>query len=405
MTTEIESLLKQRLGLDADSIGSSAIARAVQERMSACQSVNTAAYEELLVFSEEELLQLIELVVVPETWFFRDTEAFATMAQYALEKWLPTHPEGMLRLLSLPCSTGEEAYSMAMALLDAGMPPTRFLVEALDVSARALLRAKEAVYGKNSFRSRDLGFRDRYMQATTEGYKMDSAVVRQVHFESGNLIDDCLLPGPESYDVIFCRNLLIYFDRPTQDLTVEKLWRLLKPNGLAFVGPSETALMTSHHFVSLKAPLAFAFRKADAVTREAKTLKALPRPVKAIAPMPPFVQSRPVPRLTPPARALDLDEALRLADLGQLKEASKHCEDYNHAHGPSAKAFYLLGLIRDAAGEPSEAIGFYRKALYLDPHHREALLHLALLLDQQGETEAAKILNARAARIDHKARN
>jgi len=405
MTSEIESLLKQRLGLDAESIGSSAIARAVQERMAACPTVDITAYEGLLASSEEELLQLIELVVVPETWFFRDTEAFVTLAQYVMKEWLPAHPKGALRLLSLPCSTGEEAYSMAMALLDAGMPPNRFLIEALDISSRALLRAKEAVYGKNSFRSRDLGFRDRYMQATIEGYQMHPAVIRQVHFQSGNLIEDSLLPGPENYDVIFCRNLLIYFDRPTQDLAVKKLWRLLKPNGLAFVGPSETALLTSHHFISLKAPLAFAFRKADAITRKAKTLKTLPCPVKAIAPMPPPVQSRPAPRSVPRARALDLDEALRLADLGQLKEASKYCEDYNKAHGPSAKAFYLLGLIRDTAGKPSEAIGYYRKALYLDPHHREALLHLALLLDQQGEAEAAKILHERAARIEQKTRN
>jgi len=405
MTAEIESLLKQRLGLDAESIGSSAIARAVQERMSACQSVNTTAYEGLLASSEEELLQLIELVVVPETWFFRDTEAFVTLTRYALAEWLPAHPEGMLRLLSLPCSTGEEAYSMAMALLDAGMPPTRFLIDALDVSARALLRAKEAIYGKNSFRSRDLGFRDRYMKAMAEGYQMNPAVVRQVHFQSGNLIDDGLLPGPESYDVIFCRNLLIYFDRPTQDLAVKKLWHLLKPNGLAFVGPSETTLLTSHHFVSLKAPLAFAFRKTDAIACKAKPHKALPRLAKAIAPLSPFVQSRPAPRSTPPTRALDLDEALRLADLGQLKEASKYCEDYNHANGPSAKAFYLLGLIRDTSGESSEAIGYYRKALYLDPHHRDTLIHLAILLDHLGETEAAKNLNARAARIEHKTRN
>ena len=278
--TEIEALLKRRLGLDAESIGSSAIARAVQERMEALEMTDTHAYGKRVAACEIELQQLIELVVVPETWFFRDTGAFAMLAQLALREWLPAHPEGVLRLLSLPCSSGEEAYSMAMALLDAGFPAGRFYIDAVDVSTLALARAKNAVYGRNSFRSRDLSFRDRHFKQAKDGYHLAETVRRQVRFQSGNVIDDGLLPGLEIYDAIFCRNLLIYFDRPTQDHVVKVLLRLLKEEGVVFVGPSEAALLANHKFASLKVPLAFAFRKTNALAAEAKKTAALPLPVK-----------------------------------------------------------------------------------------------------------------------------
>jgi chemotaxis protein methyltransferase WspC len=91
-------------------------------------------------------------------------------------------------------------------------------------------------------------------------------------------------------------------------------------------------------------------------------------------------------------------DAQRLADQGRLAEAALCCEAYVREHGPSPQAFYLLGLMQDAAGNRPEAANFYRKALYLDPNHHETVVHLALLLEKQGDTAGAKILNDRACR-------
>src|ERR1700674_835338 len=148
---EFENLLKRTIGLDAASIGSSAIKRAVQVRAAACNLKDPKAYWRFLCTSKAELQELVEAVIVPETWFFRDGEAFLAMARLAHEEWLPRHARA-LRLLSLPCSTGEEPYSMAMALLDGGFPVDRFRVDAVDVSTRALEHARHGIYGKNSFR-------------------------------------------------------------------------------------------------------------------------------------------------------------------------------------------------------------------------------------------------------------
>src|SRR5207249_345639 len=214
-----------------------------EKRLLACELQETHAYWERVRASEAELQELIEAVVVPETWFFRDREAFAALALTVYEDWLGAHPEDDLRLLSLPSSTGEEPYSMAMALLDAGFPANRFRVDAVDISARALARAGHAVYGKNSFRGNELGFRDRHFEATTHGYRLSDAVRRQVQFQQGNLLAAGFLPGVESYDVIFCRNVLIYFDRAAQDRALTVLVRLLTPKGVLFVAPSETGLL------------------------------------------------------------------------------------------------------------------------------------------------------------------
>lgn len=163
---DFANLLKASMGLDAASIGGSAIERAVLERASACGVAGPDAYWQRVCASPVELQELIEAVVVPETWFFRDREAFSTLVRLARDASWATHTGGVRRILSLPSSTGEEPYSIAMALFDAGVPADRFSIDAVDISAQAIALARTGVYGRNSFRGRELGFRSRYFDAT-----------------------------------------------------------------------------------------------------------------------------------------------------------------------------------------------------------------------------------------------
>ena len=414
-----EPLLKETMGLDAVSIGSAAIQRAVRERLAACKLKDVRAYWERIHASETELQELIEAVVVPETWFFRDRGAFGALARLAQEVWPRTRPNGCIRLLSLPCSTGEEPYSMVMGLADAAFPMHRLHVDAVDISRRSLAYAHRAVYTRNSFRGNDLGFRNRYFEATPHGYRLADGVRKPVHFLQGNLVESGFLPGAGIYDVIFCRNLLIYFDRMTQDRVIGVLTRLLSTDGLLFVGPSETGLLLEHNFVSVKMPLAFAFRKADAVPPEPKHSAPPKRTSSRIQATPPVSAHRPkhdaqhkhgiAAKSAPPAAAMPmesmpkaqkdaLDEAERLANQGDLVRAMEHCESHIQEHGPSARAFYLMGLVHDAAGREEDAHSQYRRVLYLDPSHHEALIHLAFLLEKRGDTAGAQVLHARAKR-------
>ena len=412
---DFENLLKVSIGLNAASIGPSAIERAVQERLAACNLGDRQAYWESLGVSDTELQELIDAVVVPETWFFRDSESFAALARLVREDWLQTPGDGVLRLLSLPCSTGEEPYSMAMALLDASIPADRFRVDAVDISTRALAQAARAVYGRNSFRGHELGVRDRHFEVTAQGYHVSDAVRQQVCLRHGNLFAADFLPGVEVYDVIFCRNVLIYFDRATQDRAIVVLTRLLKAKGVLFVAPAETALPSAQGFVSTNMPLAFAFRRAAAVRLKPKKT---PHPVERPSARRPL--TKPVPLHRAPAtsaapaaasrtglaveKASDISEAMRLADQGHFVEAATCCAEHLRRHGPSGTAFYLMGLVRDATGNQHEAVSYYRKALYLEPNHGEAQIHLALLMEKQGDTAGAQVLRNRARRLEQQSK-
>lgn len=414
MLADFEELLKRTMGLDAVSIGAPAIERTVQQRLAACGLPDSAAYLERVLASPGELQELIEAVIVPETWFFRDREAFAALAGPAVQEWQRAHPAGVFRVLSLPCSTGEEPYSAAMALFEAGLPADRFRVDAFDISLRSLAAARRAVFGRNSFRGGDLSFRDRHFTPVPGGWQLNDAVRAQVEFRHGNALEATLPAGTPAYDAIFCRNLLIYFDRTTQDRAIANLARLLSPDGWLLVGPSETGLLMSHAFASAKIPLAFAFRPAATT----------PRPEAAFSPPSAPRHVPPVPRVFAPARELPfssvtlrtlvpaavapapthsgLTAAMQLANQGRLVEAARECEAHLRAHGPSAQAFYVMGLVRDASGNHADAAGFYRKALYLDPAHHETLVQLAVLLEGQGDKAGAKVMGERARRLEAK---
>ncbi len=261
--TQIENLLQQLIGLNVAAIGSSLIERAVRTRMRHCELTKKDDYLKLVSASSAERDALIESVVITETWFFRDRHPFEALVRLVRDEWLPAHPTGSLRLLSLPCSSGEEPYSMAMALMDAGIPPTRFQIDAVDISPRTLASAERAVYGKNSFRGPDLVFRTRYFETTAEGHALAPTVRAQVKFQRGNVLDDDCLAKEEPYDIVFCRNLLIYLDGPGQKKVLLKLRRLLVPTGALFLGPAELPLALENGFVSANHPGSFACRHPD----------------------------------------------------------------------------------------------------------------------------------------------
>jgi chemotaxis protein methyltransferase WspC len=413
-----EALLKHVIGLDSASIGAPAVERAVLERCALWHGDGAGdldAYWTALNASADELQMLIEAVVVPETWFFRDREAFTALARLAGER-LARQFHLPLRLLSLPCATGEEPYSMAMALFDAGIAAGRFVIDAVDVSDRAISHAAQAVYGRNSFRGHQTGFRERYFAESNSGWLLERAVRDAVRFRRANLFDAALFDA-QPYDFVFCRNVLIYFDRATQDRAAGVLDRLLAPDGTLFVGPSETGLLTRHGMTPVKIPLAFAFSRA--VPTAAPPARVVP-PAPVVPQVPPrekakrdgtaaFSRARgapprpheqPLAALAPvTAKSADaLAYASRVADQGRLVEAARLSVEHVRVHGPSAAAFYLLGLIADASGHASDAGGWYRKTLYLEPMHHEALTHLGALLELQGDRAGARLLIERAAR-------
>ncbi|WP_244540188.1 CheR family methyltransferase [Kaistia soli] len=379
--------------------------------MAATHLTEPAAYWRLVTGSRHELQELINAVVIPETWFFRDREAFAALARHARAN---RRPGQHIRILSLPCSTGEEPYSAAMAMFDAGFAASDFHIEGIDVSTRNIAEAEQAVYGRNSFRGEDLAFRARFCEQVPGGYRPVATVLRQVTFRAANLFDVTATAPSELYDVVFCRNLLIYFDRTRQERALAHLRAILAPGGMLLVGPAESSLPGLCGFVSARMPMAFAFLKQEAETTPRPTLPPAPKvkPQRVLRPATPS-PTRPTSRLSAasarPETTADLMRSSlaaieRAANAGQLDEAKAAAGQHIDRFGPAAEVYYLLGLAHDAGKEPDRAIENYRKTLYLAPDHRETLAHLALLLQRQGDLDGAKVLSARLARLEKRSR-
>jgi chemotaxis protein methyltransferase WspC len=404
---DFESLLREAIGLDPDTIGSNTLHRAVKVRMTTLGIPSIQRYWEYLEGSSGELQELVEAVVVPETWFFRDREAFGAMSRQLKSSFFSASADSQIRILSVPCCTGEEPYSIAITLLEAGMFGNRFAIDAVDVSRSAIVRAKRGVYGTNSFRGDDLGFRGRYMEREGDRYRIRQDIRHAVRFYQDNLFAGSFRGDSAPYDVIFCRNLLIYFDTGKQALALEKLKRLLKPNGSLFVGPAEAVLASRNGFQPLNEVMSFAFKKEPMPVASITGFR-MPQPKRAVLPeqrlsSPASTSMGTVTAIAAefsakPKTQVDISQIQSLADAGQFEQALALCQGFFHENVATAEVCYLRGLIHDAMNETADAVKWYRKTVYLEPAHSEALLHLALHYERQNNPTAAARLRQRAKR-------
>ncbi len=468
--SRFEALLAERMGLDPESIGPAAVSRAVQIRARDVAQGDLEKYWSTLTHSLDERQALIELVVVPETWFFRYPESlnlFGERVQSMLRARQAKGSSAPVRVISLPCSTGEEPYSIVMALLARGIAREQFVVHGLDISAVAVARARAGVYGKNAFRTEDLSFRDRHFSRVKDDYVLAPSIRAAVDFRVENIFELSADTRASPYDVVFCRNLLIYFDPDTQRRALDVLSQLSTETSELFVGPAEASLLTRSGYASVGSHRAFAFSRTRRVLAEpgdgpaihawrTNTSPSNTMPVRANGadnaasrgfPRMPG-GARPVrsghagfaaPRsLASPAgrpfaaraqgRAQPLSDnrawgmagqpaasAVRvatqttqqqdgfawihaMADQGRVEEASQAARQALVDHGPDAGLFYLLGLCLDAQNDLTQAAVHYRKALYLEPDHVQALNHLAVLLEAQGDGASARRMRQRALR-------
>lgn len=404
--SRVEALLARVLGLDPASLGTAAVRDLVDTRLRARGASDEGSYLRLLETDKDELECLLEAAVVHETWFFREPAAFDCLRDFALQR---AARGSALRILSVPCSTGEEPYSIAMTLLDAGLLPTSFAIEAVDVSEPALAAARRAVYGKNSFRG---GQKPKEAHFITRGASAElrESVRKTVRFSAGNLLDPALFAGT-SFDVVFCKNLLIYLDRSARKTALATIGRLLAPDALLFAGHSESPEYMALGFERFGESGSFAFRRSQpkaprtsarpsARTKRRSSLPAAPRPAPARA-TPARVKSarpRPAPKAVVAEPREDLSKARVLADRGSVIEATRLCEAHLKRDAQNAEAHCLLGLLKQSAGDLTAARASLERAIYLDPENHEALVHLGLLHAKLGDRAAAEQLKRRADR-------
>lgn len=435
----IERLLEQKIGLSIETIGADSIANIIRRRMEGCGTPDYAAYFEYLQNVATEWDELIEAVVVPETWFFRNEESFTFLGQYVKNEWLPRHLNSPIRALSIPCSTGEEPYSIVMSFVESGITHQRIAVDAVDISSKALSKARRGIYGPESFRRPDtLPLRDRYFSATAEGYQLAPDIQAAVRFLRGNILDDNILSDAETYEIIFCRNLLIYLNPAARQKISAIIERLLSRTGLLFVGHAERPLFQAQAFAPITTPGVFAYYRVGQLDegklsqecrlpvrfeRRKSSRAVLPpaaaQPIGKVlpaaratvknpsspatqTPLPPMSDSQVFleHRRTPPDTALQtLSTARELADQGNLQEALKLCHAVLKENAAHVQTHFLMGLIYQALKDEHQAEKSFHKTIYLDPNHHEALYYLALIMEDHGHHERARQLRQRIQRI------
>ncbi|HYD97562.1 MAG TPA: CheR family methyltransferase [Noviherbaspirillum sp.] len=400
----IHLLLQRATGL---TLSPGNVDNAVKRRMKQLGTDDHRRYLAIAAASKEELDALIDLVVVPETWFFRDADAFAAASEFIVKRLAAGQQQ--VRVLSVPCASGEEPYSVAIALLEAGIAPERVAITGIDVSPQAIRKAVGAVYQRNAFRGRDSGFRERYFRKTDEGYALREDIRRQVRFQCANLLALDEPAGGQAFDIVFCRNLLIYFDEQAQATAIRKLGLLLKDDGMLFSGYAETAAYCRHGYTLAPYAKAFALRKKLAPPPAPPLALPSRRPKPSTRRQPERVPGRampPVPARTEasfPSGADDntgalLEQARRMADRGTAAEARAAYQALLRQAPDSAEAYFMLGLLSEQHDE-REAEECLRRAVYLDPDHYEALCHLALLAERRGNAAAARSFRQRAGRV------
>ncbi len=374
-------------------------------------------------------------LTVGETYFYRERAAFAALEEHVLPQLAASRHAGQrrLRIWSAACCTGEEAYSLAIAATRCLPEPARWDISVLatDINPHFLQRAAEGVYGEWSFRGTPPAVRERYCRPLSDGrFQVLPEIRKRVTFDYLNLADNSfpsLLNQTNGMDLIFCRNVLIYFEPALGARVGRRLGRSLSDGGWLFVGAAETFSLLFGELDAATWRGAVVYRKAStpaprrrpafvppaagpvaeeapAETRGRRGLPPAPVARQNAAPAPPaplakatalFDQGRyaeVVQTLTGLAARGQAEAALLArahANLGQLSEALACCERAIGADKLNPALHYLRGTILAERGEPEEAAREFRRATYLAPDFVMAHLGLGHLARGRGNAAGA----------------
>jgi chemotaxis protein methyltransferase CheR len=338
------AILAEFVGLRASGATEARLAAGVEARCLA-RRVDGARYLSHLAADAAERQALVDLVTVPETSWFREAGQIAVLVEGILARVGPARHEPVV-VWSAGCAAGQEPYSVAIALAEAGFTGHRII--ATDVSDRAVDRVAAGVYNDFELRGLSPARRDRWFERCAAGWRIDPRLRERVAVQRANLLVDKPPIGPGTCEAVLCRNVFIYLRRDRIAACLERFHATLAPGGRLFIGGSESLYGVEHRFVVERAGDVFVHRRAAATPADRPPIAAPP------APLPPL---RPVRRVEPHPNAA----ALRV----EAEQASR-------------------------SGRHVDAVTAFRKAAYLDPTDPVAHLELGLALEAGGDPEAGR---------------
>ena len=400
----------------------------------------------------EELRALAQELTVAETYFFRNLAQFRAFAEVALpDRVRAQSARRRLRLLSAGCASGEEPYSLAILLREHGVEaPWETSILGIDVNPAMLQKAGRGRYSTWSLRETPVEIQERWFTAEGREFTLDGSIRAGVTFEERNLVDENAdFWRLDSYDVVFCRNVIMYFTPEAARGVVARIARALVPGGYLFLGHAETLRGLSQDFHLRHTHGTFYYQRRDVrdrpwprdpVATEARPspttsplvvmegaatwVEAIRRAAERIQTLAQAPSGRPPPPGPRPEAALDLGlarellkeerfaealdfvhalpaesagdpdvlllRAVLLTHGGQLEAAESVCRALLQVDELNTGAHYLLALCREGMGDRQGAIDHDQVAAYLDPGFAMPRLHLGLLARRIGDRDLAR---------------
>jgi chemotaxis protein methyltransferase CheR len=321
---------------------------------------------------EAFVASLLEAVAVHETFFFRQREDLDAIDWHTLLANARADGSERVRVWIAGCSTGEEAWTLAILASEAlgASPPLTLL--ATDLSAAALSRAERSAYGGRSVRHVEAPLRERYFSRDGAQLRVEEQLRRLVVFRRHNLVTDATPAGP--FDLVLCRNVLIYFDPPTVERVVGRLEGALAPGGMLLLGAADRLCRLPSARIS-RAPARQRVAAPPAAATTATATRRWRAPRRADEPV---------------AVEGAMAAALAAADAGRLEDAIAATERVLAADPLDADAHFVRGTAHLGSGDAATAAGSLRRALYVDPGFALAAFQLGRAYDALGDVSGAR---------------
>lgn len=365
----------------------------VLERMESRGISSFENYYNFLTLSdkmEEERKALIDLLTIGETYFFRNLPHFDVLKTFVLPQWIHSDREKAIKMWCAGSSTGEEPYSLAILLAETLPNYKDWKIDflATDINRDVLALAAEGLYSKRSVGEVPMDLLLRYFTVDGARYRLSEEIKKMVTFKRHNLITE-LLPFEETQDldILFCRNVTIYFNLETLKQLMRRFAQCLKPGGYLFLGHAETLWNISDEFIPLEFPHTFIYQKKSQ-GKEVFESVALPPEIS----IPEIVETQVESKSTTSSFSSQeyLDKATAYADNEAFQDSVQCLNRILEHDNLYAPAYHLLGILKVKLGAFAEAEAHFKKLLYVDPDLVVGYFHLGNLYCRLGKNDLAR---------------
>ena len=254
------SLIYKESGIHFTSTNRSILESRIKERLRDKNIDSARTYYTAIASDTGELKSFLDSITTNLTRFFRNQAHFDALQHFVVPELMKIKQtsDKVLRIWSAGCSTGEEPYTIAMLLSEILTPPWKFEIVASDLSLKCLMTAKEGFYANNRIEGIPEAYLKKYFDKNDDGYKIHKNIMERIRFDYHNLNNES---GFRNMDLVFCRNVIIYFDEAAQNAVINRFWNSMSPKSFLFIGHSESLFGMDTKFEFVKTQWATFYRK------------------------------------------------------------------------------------------------------------------------------------------------